>query len=327
VRVLVTGGGGFLGQHIVKKLLGRGYTVTSLSRGHYPILEEWGATSIRGSLSDVSIVKEALRNQDAVFHVASKVAMWGSYKDFYDTNVTGTLNLLAASQEQGIKTFIYTSTPSVVFGEGSIKGGDERLPYPKKTYSRYAKTKALAEKEVLKANGPQFRTVSLRPHLVFGPGDQNLIPRLLNSAKKNKLKIVGEGNNKVDVLYVENAADAHLCALDSLLMKESRCAGEAYFIGQGPISLWPFINSILKSHGIAEVQRKVSFKKAFLAGAMIEFILNLLRIYKVHPPMTRFVALQLAKHHYFKHEKALKDLGWEPKISIEEALGNFTINQ
>jgi nucleoside-diphosphate-sugar epimerase len=325
LKILVTGGGGFLGQHLVKKLLARGYSVTSLSRGNYPILKQWGVRTISGSLTEPHIVREALLNQDAVFHVASKVAMWGSYQDFFNTNVLGTRNLLKACKEQGLKNFIYTSTPSVVFGEKSIKNGDESLPYPKKSYSRYAQTKAIAEREVLKANDQEFKTIALRPHLVFGPGDQNLIPRLVESAKKNKLKIVGDGTNKVDVLYVENAADAHLCALDYLLRNEEGCGGGAYFIGQGPVSLWPFINDILRRHGLEEISKSISFKKAFIAGSIIEFILNLFRIYHVHPPMTRFVALQLAKQHYFKHDKAYQDLKWSPKISVEEALSNLSI--
>lgn len=325
MKILVTGGGGFLGQHIIDKLLDKGHQITNLSRGDYPELIEKGVRCIRGSINDPNILVKAVADQEAVFHVASKVAMWGKYEDFYDTNVEGTKSLLRAAKEEGIKKFIYTSTPSVVFGEESIENGDEQLPYPALSFSRYAKTKAIAEKEVILANSDQFKTVSLRPHLIFGPGDQNLIPRLVASAKKNKLKIVGEGNNLVDVLYVENAADAHICALEALERDNEKVSGKSYFIGQGPVKLWPFINEILAQHSLAPIKKKISFKKAFFIGTVIESLLRIFKIHNIHPPMTRFVALQLAKSHYFSHKNAQNDLGWYPKVSIKEALSNLIV--
>ncbi|MCF8058546.1 MAG: NAD-dependent epimerase/dehydratase family protein [Bacteriovoracaceae bacterium] len=323
MKVFITGGGGFLGQHIVRKLIEKGHTVTSYSRGTYPELETLGVKAIQGSLEDKEHLLRACMGHDAFFHVASKVAMWGRVEDFTNTNVTGTKNALEAARKSGIKSFIYTSTPSVVFGDKSLKGVNEDTPYPPFTYSRYGSSKALAEKIVLENNDESFKTISLRPHLVFGPGDKNLIPRLIDSAKKKKLKIIGDGKNQVDVLYVENAADAHLMAWEALLKKPEIVGGQAYFIGQGPVNLWGFINKILARYELAPIEKKVSFKVAFFLGGLIERGASLFRKFDWHPPMTRFVALQLSKDHYFSHELAYKDLGWKPKISIDEALSRL----
>ena len=323
MKTFITGGGGFLGSHIIDQLLAQGHEVTSYSRGSYPELEKKGVKTIQGSLSDSESLEKACLGHDVFFHTASKVAMWGRKSDFEETNFEGTKNALNACQRSGIKHFIYTSTPSVVFGEESLSGVDESTPYPEKTYSRYGASKAKAEKWVLNQNTEDFHTVSLRPHLIFGPRDKNLIPRLIEAAKKNKLKIIGDGTNKVDVLYVENAADAHIKAWHALEKNPKKVGGQAYFIGQGPVVLWDFINDILKRNDLPPVKKKVSFNKAFKVGGIIEKGAELLRVYDWHPPMTRFVALQLSKDHYFDHKKAQEDLNWHPQISIPEALGRI----
>ena len=325
--IIVTGGAGFLGRHLIRKLLARNYKVTSFSRGRYTDLEEQGVQCIQGSLQDLETLVEAIKGHDAVFHVASKVAMWGKYEDFFETNVKGSQNVLRACQQNNIKSLIYTSTPSVVFADDSIEGADESLPYPKKSFSRYAQTKAIAEKMLLEANSQDLKIVSLRPHLIFGPGDQNLIPRLVQSAVKGKLKIIGDGKNLVDVIYVENAADAHLCALDKLCSDPKFPGGRAYFIGQGPVELWPFINEVLRKHDVAPIKKKVSFKLAFFIGQVVEMILSIFRVYNLHPPMTRFVALQLAKSHFFSHAQAQEDLDWQPRVTVEEALSNLPFKE
>jgi nucleoside-diphosphate-sugar epimerase len=320
MKVFITGGGGFLGQHIVKQLIEAGHSVTSYSRGQYPLLNEIGVKTIQGSLEDKQALKLASFGHDAFFHVASKVAMWGKISDFTRTNVEGTKNALEAAKENGIKNFIYTSTPSVVFGKDSLKGVNEDVPYPESSYSRYAASKAIAEKIVLESNCETFKTVALRPHLIFGPGDQNLIPRLIESAKKDKLKIVGDGENQVDVLYVENAAQAHLKAWTALQERPTVVGGQAYFIGQGPVKLWSFINKVLACYDLEPITKKISFKMAFTVGNIIEKVASLMGKFEWHPPMTRFVALQLSKDHYFSHEKAFQHLGWRPIIDIDEAL-------
>lgn len=320
MKIFLTGGGGFLGSYIVKLLIEDGHEVTNIGRGDYPNLREIGVETIRGDITDKELLFKSMVGHDACFHVASKVAMWGNTHDFYQQNVIGTENIIESCKVNGIKYLIYTSTPSVVFGRESITGGNEQLPYPKKTFSRYAFSKSIAEKRIIQAATKELITTSLRPHLIFGEGDKNLIPRLIESAKRGKLKIIGNGENQVDVIYVENAADAHIQALNQMISVPEEVNGQCFFIGQGPIKLWPFINKILEKYQVKPVKKKVSFRVAFIVGAIVEALLGLMRIYEVHPPMTRFVALQLSKDHYFDHKKAHQVLKWKPKISIEEGL-------
>lgn len=320
---LVTGAGGFLGSHICRALIDKDLKVKGLARNHYPHIQEIGVNMAQIDLSnnqDQKKLEDFLQDVDIIFHTASKVAMWGNWKDFYQSNVQGTKNLIQAAKQAGIKYFIYTSTPSVVFQWDDIKGADEKTDYAQNSKSRYARSKIIAEKMVIDSTTEDFHTISLRPHLIFGPSDKNIIPRLIESAKKKKLKIIGNGDNQVDVLYIDNAVEAHLKASQALIEKKDQVSGQAYFIGQGPIKLWPFINQILTINNIDPITKKVSFPIAYCIGALIETILQVFRIYNIHPPMTRFVALQLAKDHYFSHEKSQNDLGFTPIIGIDQAL-------
>jgi nucleoside-diphosphate-sugar epimerase len=318
-KILVTGAGGFLGSYIARDLLKEKFEVHSFSRSLYKSLDDIGVIQHTGHLENYEEIKSALVGKDAVIHCASKVGMNGLYDDFYSANVSGTENLIKAMKELGIKKLVYTSTPSVVFGKDDLINADETTPYPKKFLSKYAETKMLAEKKVIEANGANFYSISLRPHLVFGPGDLNLIPRLIEARKKNKLKIVGNGKNLVDVLYIENASQAHLLALKAL-ETNPKVRGQCYFIGQGPVVLWDFINQILKKNDLPPVTKKVHLSIAYIIGALIEFFLHLVGKSNTHPPMSRFIALQLGKSHYFSHKKAEKDLDFHPMISIDEAV-------
>lgn len=315
MKILVTGGGGFLGKYIVKKLISEGHEVSNFSRSDYPELTKMGVNCIKGNLTNLSDCQNALKDIDVCFHVASKVAMWGKWEDFYSTNIDGTKNIIKACLDNKVTKLIYTSTPSVVFEDQSLCGVGEEQPYANSTYSLYAKSKTIAEKEVLSANSNELKTIALRPHLIWGPGDQNLIPNLVNSAKKGRLKIIGDGQNEVDIIFVENAADAHIKALHNTSLN-----GKAVFIGQGPVKLWEFVNEILELYGEKPITKTISFKKAFFAGNVIEKGLKLIRKFNVNPPMTRFVALQLSKSHYFSHKRASEDLNWTPRISKDEGL-------
>ncbi len=322
VKIVVTGAGGLIGTSLCQRLVTEGHEVWGLARGDYPHLRALGVHTVRADLADFAGMASSFAGAGACFHVAAKVAMWGRWRDFYRANVTGTQNVIRACKDSGVPFLIYTSTPSVVFEDQNIEGGDERLPYARQTYSHYARSKALAEREILAVSGESLRTLALRPHLVFGPRDQNLIPRLVHAARRGRLKIVGEGDNRVDVLFIENAIDAHVQALKKL---EARAPvdGRAYFLGQGPVELWPFINRILAHYQIPPVTKKISFKRAFYAGLVLEKGAGLLRMWNVDLAMTRFTALQLARSHYFEHKLAERLLDWRPRISIDEGLARL----
>jgi nucleoside-diphosphate-sugar epimerase len=321
MKILVTGAGGFLGLGIAKALIKEGHKVFNFSRNDHKALKELNIETIKGNLKISADIEKAVIGMDAVFHVASMVGVWGDSDDFFTTNVLGTKNLIDACLKNNIKKIVYTSSPSVVFGNESLENADESQPYPNDDdyLCDYAKTKAQAEQLIIKANCSTLSTVSLRPHLIFGPGDTNLFPRILNKARKGKLKKVGNGENIVDVIYIDNAVDAHIQAFNQLEFGSNLC-GQTYFIGQElPVNLWNFIGDILTEGNIAPIKSRISAKAAFNIGATLEKIYSFFGI-KSEPPMTRFVAMQLSKSHYFNHKKAIDHFGYHPKINTKEAI-------
>ncbi len=320
MKALVTGGGGFLGRRIVAKLLARGDTVRVLGRRPYPDLEKRGVEAVCADLQDAAAVERSCLGMETVFHVGALAGYWGLWQAFFGPNVVGTQNVLVGCRKAGVRKLIYTSTPSVVSARGGLEHADETVPYPARYECPYPATKAMAERLVLQANGADgLLTVSLRPHLIFGPGDPHLFPRIIERGRRGELIQVGDGTNKVDVVYVENAADAHLLAADHL-EEGSPVNGQAYFISQGtPVVLWTWINTILERLGIPRVRRKLSHGMARAVGAAMEMAYTVLP-FRGEPRMTRFLADQLATAHYFDISKARRELGYEPKISTEEGL-------
>jgi nucleoside-diphosphate-sugar epimerase len=319
MNILVTGAGGFLGRNLAKTLVSRGHRVWNFSRRPYPSLQEAGIETLCGDLQRETDVLSAFKGMDAVFHVASRVGIWGNREEYYQTNVIGTQNVIKACRVHGIPRLVYTSTPSVVFDGNDICGADETKPYSQKFYNAYSETKANAERMVLQANGGGLSTVALRPHQIIGPDDPHLVPRLVDAAKKGRLKIVGSGKNLVDVTYIQNAVDAHLLAFEKL-SPGSPVAGQAYFLGQErPVVLWEFINEILGRHRLPPITRKVPERVAFNIGLFFESWYKFFSV-KREPPMTRFVALQFSRSHYFSHEKAKRDFGYEPRILLGQIL-------
>ena len=323
MRILVTGGGGFLGTHIITELLkNSSYIVTNFSRHSYSHLEDIAVPTIKGDIRKREDVERALsQGFDAVFHVAALAGVWGRHQEYLDINYFGTKNMLEVALEQGIQKFIYTSTPSVVFGKDDLLGVNEETPYPSTFLNSYGETKCMAEKLVLQMNdGEKFLTCAIRPHLIWGPGDPHLFPRVIQKGKEGKLRIVGDGENLVDIIYVENAALAHVQAFEHLKPYSHVC-GQAYFVGQErPVKLWDFINQILGHVKVEPVMKSIDLTSAYRLGWLFEKTFKLAGIVKPEPPMTRFVALNLGKSHYFSHAKAKRDFGYEPKISIEEGL-------
>ncbi|HKA07645.1 MAG TPA: NAD-dependent epimerase/dehydratase family protein [Gemmataceae bacterium] len=319
MKALVTGGGGFLGGEIVRLLRERGDDVRSFSRRGHSALDALGVEQVHGDLADADAVAAAAHGCDIVFHVAAKTGVWGRWGGYYTANVVGTKNVLAACRKHGIPRLVFTSSPSVTFAGKDQNGVNESEPYPALYLAHYPHTKALAEQEVLAANGPELATVALRPHLIWGPGDPNLIPQLVGRARSGRLRRIGNGTNLVDTTYVENAAIAHLQAAD-LLAPGSPVAGRAYYLSQGePQPLWKFADRILGCAGLPPVTRGVSTRLAYAAAVAIERIHRLLPFIG-DPPITRFVVRQLSTAHWFDLTAAKRDFGYVPKISTEEGL-------
>lgn len=317
MHVLVTGGGGFLGGAIVSKLVARGDQVRTFSRGQYPALTAMGVEQVSGDLADAEAVNAATAGMDAVIHVAARPGVWGAFDTYHRANVVGTENVIQACRATGVLRLVYTSSPSVVFDGQDQSGINESTPYPARYLAHYPHTKALGEKRVLAANGKGFTTVSLRPHLIWGPGDNHLVPRILAQGRAGKLRLVGNGSNRVDAVFVDNAADAHLQALDKL-HPDSALAGKAYFItNDEPMAMVDILNGILKAGGLPPVTRSVSPGVAYLAGAAMEGLYGLLRR-QSEPRITRFVARQLATDHWFDITAAKRDFDYCPAVSMQQ---------
>ncbi|MEQ8427875.1 MAG: NAD-dependent epimerase/dehydratase family protein [Gammaproteobacteria bacterium] len=322
MKALVTGGGGFLGGALVKHLLTDGWEVNTLQRGDYPFLQEWGANVIRGDLVNKDTVLKAADNCDVVFHVAAKAGVWGDYADYYEANVIATENVISACEQLGILYLVYTSTPSVVFDGSSEIGINERTGYPREYFNAYQATKAIAEQKIIAANSNTLKTVALRPHLIWGPGDRHLVPRVISRARAGKLKLVGNGQNKVDSCYIDNAVRAHVLAADEI-MGRGRCAGKVYFISNDePIAMAELLNKILASAGLPAITKSVPPMLAFTVGVILEKIYALLRI-EQEPIMTRFVAKQLSTSHWFDLAAAKTDLNYQPTVTIDEGMRNL----
>ena len=316
-QVLVTGGGGFLGKALVKKLLVHKYAVTSFSRQYHLSVAQMGVPQIQGDLIDANAVKKAVTGMETVFHVAAKPGVWGAYDTYYAVNVTGTAHVLEACRAQGVKRLIYTSSPSVIFDESDMENVDESVPYPETYLAPYPETKAIAEKQVRLAAKQGLDVIILRPHLIWGPEDNHLVPGILKRA--GRLKIVGRVDDLVDTIYVDNAALAHVLAARKLKENPS-LSGNIYFISQDdPVSKWALANAFLDAAGLPPIKGRISARTAYTAGWCFEKLYRLLGI-TTEPPMTRFMAKELATSHWFNITRAKKDLGYFPEISTKEGV-------
>ncbi len=344
--VFITGASGFIGGKIAERLLGEGRRVRVLARRPLPELEKRGAEIVSGDLADRAALQRGCVGARTVFHVAARVGVWGPEEDFIRVNVDGTRAVIAACREAGVARLIHTSSPSVVYTGGDLRGVNETAPLCQKAPSAYPTSKAAAEKLVSQANSHELATVSLRPHLVYGPGDKNLIPRVLMLARQGRLKIIGTGRNKVDLTHITNVVDAHLLAEKALspvagvadpgltsaepgsltpATGATHPGGKAYFITNGePVVLWDWINELLRGVGVPEIKKHVSLGAASFAGGVMESLWRVLQL-KGEPPMTRFVAKELATDHWFDISLARRDLGYQPRVSMSEGTAELLL--
>jgi nucleoside-diphosphate-sugar epimerase len=314
---LVTGAGGFLGGAIARRLVEEGWQVRSFSRREYPALAGLGIDHHRGDLGDARAVARACRNVDIVFHVAAKAGIWGPRREFYEANVVGTRNILSACRENRIERLVYTSSPSVVFNGRDMEGVDESVPYPDHFKAAYPETKAEAERLVLAADCRELATVSLRPHLIWGPGDTHLVPGILERARSGSLRRIGRENKLVDFTYIDNAALAHVDAAHHL-EPGSPAAGRAFFISQGePMPLWDFVNRLLDCGGVPPVQKGVPRGLAYGLGALFEAAYGIFSI-SGEPRLTRFLVEELSTAHWFDISAARETLQYTPIVTMQE---------
>ena len=320
MRALVSGGGGFLGKALCLRLRADGHEVRSISRGRYGELEVAGVLCRQADISqDLTAVSDAFEGVDVLFHTASKVEMWGHYSDFFEVNVLGTGRIIEACRRHGIKRLVYTSSPSVIADGTNLRGIDENYPYPKRYMAHYPATKAIAEREVLRANGKELYTAALRPHLIWGPGDTHLTATILARAAAGRLVRVGNGRNIVDLTFIDDCVDAHLCAA-SALESNPGARGRAYFISQGdPVSLWGWIDELLERNGAPRIKRSLPFWAAMTAAFCCEAGAKF-RGGGALPLLTRFLVSEMATDHYFNISAARRELGYAPKLSVAQAM-------
>lgn len=321
MKLLVTGGGGFLGQALCRGLVQRGHEVVSFNRGHYPPLDALGVRQLQGDLADADAVRAAAQGCVAIFHNAAKAGAWGSHDSYHRANVIGTDNVIAACRIHGIGQLVYTSSPSVTHrATHPVAGGTAgTVPYGEHLKAPYAATKLLAEKAVLAANSASLATIALRPRLIWGPGDQQLLPRLAERARAGRLRLVGGGDNLVDTTYIDNAAQAHFDAFEHL-RPGAACAGRAYFISNGePMPMRDIVNGLLATVGAPPVTKSLPFGVAYAIGVACEAAWSLLPL-RGEPPLTRFLAEQLATTHWYDMGPARRDFGYVPRVTIAEGL-------
>ncbi|MCK8044103.1 NAD-dependent epimerase/dehydratase family protein [Shewanella sp. 1CM18E] len=337
-HAFVTGAGGFLGEAICKRLIAAGINVTGFARGDYPRLNAMGVNMVKGDIADEQALLNAMQGCDLVFHVASKAGVWGCKQSYYSPNVNGARFIISACKHANIAHLVYTSTPSVTFAGIDENGNDESAPYAANFLNFYGESKAIAEKMMLAANGDllsngkQLGTTALRPHLIWGPNDPHLVPRVLERAVKGRLKLVGKQDKLVDTIYVGNAAYAHILAAVALSNNngeqdfspsQTACAGKAYYLSNDePITMAAMLNKILACKDLPPVTKRVPTQLAYVAGCILESVYGLLGK-QDEPIMTRFVARQLSTSHYFDISAAKHDLGYSALVSIDEGMAEL----
>lgn len=315
MRVLVTGGSSLLARRAAEQLLARGDDVTLLQR-HLVALD---VPQVLGDIRDEVIVDHAVRSCDAVIHCAAKVGVVGSWSEYRSINVGGTENIVDAARRHGISRLVHVSTPSVAHQGTALVGVGATPAATGRRGAFYAESKAVAEQLVHAASGDALPIVTIRPHLVWGPGDTQLVGRIVDRARAGRLALVGDGCALIDSTYVDNAASALLAALDAAV-PGARCNGRAYVVANGePRPVAELVAGICRAAGIDATPRHVPRPIALAAGSLIERAWAMLRI-DGEPPLTRFLAEQLGTAHWFDPRPARDDLGWIPAVSVDDGL-------
>lgn len=319
-RVLVTGASGMLGGAVAQLLRDKGHLVRTFQRG-----ASAGATDeVRGSLTDLDAVAAAVKSMDAVIHLAAKVSFTGQWEDFVATNIAGTSNLLTASKESGVKDFVFVSSPSVAHFGDSLAGAGAGEADPQQARGFYARSKAAAELEALGNDSPEFRVAAIRPHVVWGPGDTQLVERVIARAKAGRLPLLDHGAALIDTTYIDNAAAAIVRGLERM----DHAHGRALVVTNGePRPVGELIAGICQAGGAPAPKLNVPGWLARGAGSVIEKLwlaAGSRNLVHDEPPMTRFLAEQLSTAHWFDQRETHEVLDWKPEVTIDEGLQKLT---
>lgn len=315
MRVLVTGGTSLVGSAVAHRLRDRGEEVVLFQRRSGP----GGFAEWLGDIADPAAVTAAVAGVDAVVHMAARVGVTGSWSDFETTNVTGTANVIEAAKAEGVGRFVYVSSPSVAHTGESLVGADAGPATPDAVRGRYARSKAQAEVLALAASSDSFPVLALRPHLIWGPGDTQLVGRIVSRAREGKLAIVGNGAALIDSTYIDNAADAIVAGLDRV----PGLGGQAFVVSNGqPRPVRELINRIVLAAGLEPPTVRVPYVLARIGGLAAEKVWDSTGR-EDDPPMTSFLAEQLATAHWFDQRATRRALQWKPAVSLDEGFARL----
>lgn len=310
MRVLVTGATSAIGRGVAQALLARGDDVRVLQRSASGL----GVKEFRADLTDADAVRAAVSGVDRVVHLAAKVGITGSYAEFERVNVTGTQTLLRCAREAGVGGFVHVSSPSVAHAGTSLVGAGADPADATATRGHYARTKARAENWALGMSSPEFPVLVIRPHLMWGPGDTQLVGRIVERAKARQLMLIGDGAALIDTTYLTNAVDALVAAVDRVPANP----GEVLVVSNGePRPVVELVTGICRAAGVPPPTRSVPRGLALAAGALVDRAWSFARRTD-EPPLTRFLAEQLSTAHWFDQRHTREVLGWEPRVSIAD---------
>lgn len=318
MRVLVTGATSLLARRTAEALLARGDEVVCLQRHPSPL----AVAQHLGDVRDAALVERAVAGCDAVIHAAAKVGVVGQWDDYRTVNVDGTANVIAAARLHGVSRVVHVSTPSVAHAGRSLVGAPAGPPVTGRRGAWYAESKAIGEQLALGASSDALPVVAVRPHLVWGPGDTQLVGRIVERARAGRLALVGDGAALVDTTYIDGAASALVAALDAAV-PGARCVGRAYVIANGePRPIRDLVLGICRAAGVDAHPKQVPLRVAVVAGTAVERIWSW-RGADSEPPLTRFLAEQLGTAHWFDPRPARDDLGWTAPVTIDEGLARL----
>ncbi len=319
MRILLTGSSSLLGAGVTRALHARGDEVVVLQRRPSAVASALGVVEYLADLTDGATVRRAMQGADAVVHLAARVGVVGSSAEFHETNVTGTRTVLDAARADGVSRFVFISSPSVAHSGSALAGAGADPAGPQRAKGHYSRSKARAELEVLAADAPGFATIAIRPHLIWGPGDTQLVGRIVDRARSGRLALVAGGRALIDTTYIDNAVDAVVAALDRADVGH----GQALVISNGePRTVAELFERICGAYGVQAPRRSVPRSVAWSGGAVAEGVWWVGRRTD-DPPMTRFLAGQLATAHWFDQRRTRQVLEWSPRITLEEGFARL----